>query len=102
MTMQLYIINWSFQSAEDQLFATQEFCEYFQNGKLNEFIEGFELKFIAHTPQDGTGIIICKAENASIAFNLLNIWRENYDISFNIKPALTSEELVDLKKSTDE
>ena len=100
--MQLYIINWSFQSAEDQLFATQEFCEYFQNGKLNEFIEGFELKFIAHTPQDGTGIIICKAENASIAFNLLNIWRENYDISFNIKPALTSEELVDLKKSTDE
>ena len=102
MTMQLYIINWSFQSAEDQLFATKEFCEYFKNGKLNEFIEGFELKFIAHTPQDGTGIIICRAENASIAFNLLNIWRENYDISFNIKPALTSEELVDIKKSTDE
>ncbi len=98
--MQLYVIDWSFQNAEDQLFATKEFRDYCKNGKLNEFIDGFELKFIAHTPQDGTGIIICKAENISIALNLLNIWRENYGISFQIKPALTNEEFIKLNSST--
>ncbi len=97
--MQLYLIDWSFQNAEDQLFASKEFCEYFKNGNLNEFIEGFELKFMAHTPQDGTGLIICKAENASIALNLLNKWRENYNIKFNIKPALTNDELIELRSS---
>ena len=25
--MQLYIIDWSFENTEDQLFATNEFCE---------------------------------------------------------------------------
>ena len=99
--MQLYVIDWSFNNSEDQLFATNEFCEYLKKGKINENIDGFELKFIAHTPQDGTGLIICKAQNASIALNLLNMWRENYNIKFNIKPALTNDELINLKSSAD-
>ena len=50
--MQLYVIDWSFQNAEDQLFATNEFCEFLKEDKLNQFIEGFEFSFIAHTSQD--------------------------------------------------
>ena len=99
--MQLYVINWSFKSSDDQLFATKEFCEHFKSGKLNEFVEGFELKFIAHTPQDGTGTIICRAKDSSVALNILNPWRENYNISFNIKPALTNDELNEIKSSKD-
>ena len=98
--MQLYIIDWSFQNAEDQLFATNEFCEYLKEGKMNEFIEGFELKFIAHTPQDGSGIIICRAQNNKIVINLINMWRETYSILFNVKPALTNEELLEINSST--
>ena len=97
--MQLYVIDWSFKNAEDQLFATNEFCEYSKKGKFNEFVEGFELKFIAHTPQNGSGTIICKAESAHSIFNLLSEWRKNYDISFNIKPALSNEELIELHTS---
>ena len=97
--MQLYVIDWSFQNAEDQLFATNEFCNFLKEDKLNQFIEGFELKFIAHTPQNGTGVIICKTQNTNTIFNILNIWRENYSISFNIKPALTSEEILTLNSS---
>ena len=99
--MQLYVIDWSFQNAEDQLFATNEFCEHFRKGKLKEFVDGLELKFIAHTPQDGSGIIICKAQNATLVFNLLNMWRESYNISFNVKPALSNEELIELHSSKD-
>ena len=40
--MQLYIIDWLFENAEDQLFATNEFCEYLNKGKMQEIIEGFE------------------------------------------------------------
>ena len=97
--MQLYVIDWSFQNAEDQLFATNEFCKYLKEDKINQHIEGFELNFIAHTPQNGSGVIICKAQSAFILFNILNKWRESFSISFDIKPALTSEELLALKSS---
>ena len=99
--MQLYVIYWSFQNAEDQLFATKEFCGFFKGGKFNQYIEGFELNFIAHTPQDGTGVIICKVQNRNTLFDILNMWRENFSISFDIKPALTSEELFTLNSSKD-
>ena len=64
--MQLFVIDWSFQNTEDQLFAINEFCQFLREGKLNENIEGFELKYIAHTPQNGSGVIICEAHNTSI------------------------------------
>ena len=92
--MQLYVIDWSFQNAEDQLFATNEFCDYIKDGKLNEKIEGFELKFIAHTPQNGSGVIICESQNMSLLFKILKMWRENFSLSFSIKPALTNEQLL--------
>ena len=99
--MQLYVINWSFQNAEDQLFATNEFCEKFKKGELYEFVDDFELIAIAHTPQNGSGTIICKAKNSSSIYTPLKMWRENYSIDFNIKPALTNEELVELHSSKD-
>ena len=92
--MQLYVINWSFQNAEDQLFATNEFREYFKEGKFNENIDGFELIQIVHTPQTGTGVIICKAQDAKTLFSLLDMWRKNYNILFDIKPGLTNEDLL--------
>ena len=62
-------------------------------GKLNESIDGFELQCIAHTPQNGSGVIICKVTNVSTLFKNFYMWRKNFDISFNFKPALTNEEL---------
>ena len=92
--MQLFVIYWSFKNNEDQLFATNEFCQYLQQGKLNQTIDGFELKYIAHTPQDGSGVIICQTQNIQTLFRILKMWRENFNISFNFKPALTNEELL--------
>ena len=92
--MQLYVIDWLFQSNEDQLFATNEFCQYLNEGKFNETIEGFELKFIAHTPQNGSGLLICQVQNTSVLFRILKMWRESFNIAFNFKPALTNEELL--------
>ena len=99
--MQLYVIDWSFQNAEDQLFATNEFCEYLKQNKFNNFEQEVELICIAHTPQNGSGTIICKAKNTTLIFTLQKMWRENYSIDFNIKPALTNEELVELNSSKD-
>ena len=99
--MQTYLIYCSFQNAEDQLFATKEFCQFLKEGKLNQFIEGFELNHIVHTPLDGSRIIICKVQNATILFKIINSWREIFGISFDIKPALTNEELFLLQSSKD-
>ena len=85
--MQLYVIDWLFKNSEDQVFATNEFCEYLNKSKLEEHTEGFELIFIAHTPQNGSGVIICKANNANCICKLIKMWRDNYSISFDIKPA---------------
>ena len=95
--MQLYVIDWSFQNAEDQLFATNEFCQYLNEGKLDETIEGFELVYMAHTPQNGSGVIICKANDSNKIFSIFNMWRKNFNISFNFKPALTNAELASLQ-----
>ena len=92
--MQLYVIEWSFQNNEDQFFATNEFCQYLSEGKLNQSIEGFELEYIAHTPQNGSGVIICKAKDATTMFKIFSMWRKNFNITFNFKPALTNEELA--------
>jgi len=92
--MQLYVIDWSFKNSEDQLFATNEFCQYLNEGKLNESIEDFKLEYIAHTPQNGTGVIICRAAQISTIYRIFNMWRKNFNISFNFKPALTNEELA--------
>ena len=92
--MQLYVIDWSFQNNEDQLFATNEFCQYLYKGKLNQSIDGFELQWIAHTPQNGSGVIICKVADVNTLFRIFNMWRKNFNISFNFKPALTNEELA--------
>ena len=92
--MQLYVIDWKFENNEDQLFATNEFCQYLNEGKLNESIEGFKLEYIAHTPQNGSGVIICMAADVKIIFKIFNMWRKNFNISFNFKPALTNEELA--------
>ena len=97
--MQLYIIDWAFQNAEDQLFATNNFCDYLKAGKLDERIDGFELKFVAHTPQNGSGIIVCRAQSALTVYKLLNMWRESYNIMFNINPALTNDEIIALQTS---
>ena len=99
--MQLYVIDWSFENAEDQLFATNEFCEYFKNNKFNQFEQDLELNFIAHTPQDGSGIIICKAQKLSNLYYFLDSWRKNFSITFNIKPALTNEEIIELNSCND-
>ena len=73
--MQLYVIDWSFQNNEDQLFATNEFCQYLYKGKLNQSIDGFELQWSAHTPQNGTAAIICKVADVSALFRNFNMWR---------------------------
>ena len=54
---------------------------------------------LSTTPQNGSGLIICKAINASTIFNLLKMWRESYSISFKIKPAITNEELLEINSS---
>ena len=94
--MQLYVIDWSFQNAEDQLFATNEFCENFKKNKFNNSPQDFQLIFIAHTPQNGSGTIICKAKKAKSIQDPLKIWREIYSIEFYIKPALKNKELVEI------
>ena len=99
--MQLYLIDWSFQNSEDQLFATNKFCELLKQDKINQFMEGLELINIVHAPQNGSGVIICKAQSSTTLLDILSMWRENFSISFNITPALTSEELLQLQSSKD-
>ena len=83
----------AFHNSEDQLFTTNEFCTYLREKKINERFEDFELKYIAHTPKDGNGVIICEAQNNSTLMRIFKIWRECFIITFNFKSALINEEL---------
>ena len=76
--MQLYVIEWLFENNEDQFFATNEFCQYLSEGKLDKSIEGFELEYIAHTPQNGSGVIICRAKDATTMFKIFSMWKKKF------------------------
>ena len=49
-------------------------------GKLNETIDGFKLKFIAHSPLKVFGIIIYQANSTYLLLEVLEMWRENSNI----------------------
>ena len=58
--MQLFVIDWSFDNNEDQLFATNEFCQCLNEGNLNKTI------MVGDSEVDGMS-----AENAKIPFVLV-------------------------------
>ena len=92
--MQLFVIDWSFQNNEDQLFATNEFCQYLSKGNSNETIDGFDLKFIAHTPQNKSSAINSQTQNRLVLSKLLKLLRESFNIEFNFMPETTCEDLL--------
>ena len=96
--MQIYIVSWSFSNSEDQLFATKAFCNSLNEKKINNDCYGFELINCYHIPHDGTGIIICQAENLKNLYKIFKPWRENYNLTFNFKPALTNDELLEINQ----
>ena len=96
--MQLYIVTWKFESSEDQLNSSQAFLDYVESGKSDHFIKGYERITCAHTPQDGTGVIICRASSAYTLFNVFAPWRDKFGMTWEYKPALTTEEFVSLIK----
>ena len=96
--MQLYIVTWKFQSSEDQLYSSDAFLEYVESGKSELPVDGYERIAWAHTPQDGTGVIICRASSASALFRVFGPWRDKFGMTWDYKPALTTEEFVGLIK----
>tara|TARA_B100000131_G_scaffold304143_1_gene328874 strand:+ start:288 stop:590 length:303 start_codon:yes stop_codon:yes gene_type:complete len=100
--MQLFVVTWQFESSEDQTFAGDALIEYVESGKSQESLEGYERLAWVHLPQDGTGLIICKAANASILYKVFGPWREKFGMIWTYKPGLSTEELVLLLKETRE
>ncbi len=98
--MQLYVVTWRFQSAEYQTFAAQALREYVDSGKLDDSFEGYERIAWVHTPQDGTGTVICRAESAAVLYRVFSPWRNKFGMSWDYKLGLSTEELVDLIKES--
>ncbi len=98
--MQLYIVTWRFESSEDQIFCSNALVDYVESGKSDEMQEGYERLAWAHTPQDGSGIVLCRAKSASVLYKVFASWRENFGMIWEYKPALTTEELVSLLKES--
>ena len=94
--MQLYVVTWIFNSSEYQTFASQALKEELGAGKFDDSFEGYEGIAWIHTPQDGTGTVICKAESASILYKVFNPWREKFGMKWDYKPGISTEELIDL------
>ncbi len=100
--MQLYLVTWKFESSEYQTFAKEALINYVENEENNGIKDGYERIAWIHTPQDGTGVIICRAESAKILYQVFNPWREHYGITWTYKPGLSTEELISLIKESQE
>jgi len=96
--MQLYVVTWKFETSEYQSFAGQALLEHLEDGKGNDCPPGYERLAWIHTPQDGTGTVICKAESASVLYKVFNPWREKYGMTWTYTPGLSTEDLIELIK----
>ncbi|WP_269622602.1 DUF3303 domain-containing protein [Prochlorococcus marinus] len=96
--MQLYVVTWKFQSPEDQSFAADALIDYVESGQAESMPEGYERLAWVHTPQDGTGIVLCKAKSASVLYKVFGPWQKNFGMICDYKPALTTEEFINLSK----
>ena len=99
--MQLYVVTWKFESSEDQTFALEALIDYVKSGKSNETPEGYERIAWVHTPQDGTGIVLCKAASAAVLYKVFGPWREKFGMIWDYKPGLTTEDFVELLSTDD-
>ncbi len=100
--MQLYVVTWQFESSEDQTFAEDSLIDYVESGKAEELPEGYERLAWIHTPQDGSGVVICKASSASTLYKVFGPWRKKFGMVWDYKPGLSTEELVSLLKQSRE
>ena len=75
--MQLYNVTWQFPEIEGQKAAYAKLIDYMASGAQGDHIDGFELISRTHCPQTGSGVVICKAENAKVLF-LVNFNGLNY------------------------
>ena len=94
--MQLYVVTWKFETSEYQLFASEALAEHSDGINSTDSCPGYERIAWIHTPQDGTGTVICKAENASVLYKVFAPWQNKYGMSWEYKPGLLTEELLDL------
>tara|TARA_Y100001968_G_scaffold68988_1_gene60087 strand:+ start:140 stop:439 length:300 start_codon:yes stop_codon:yes gene_type:complete len=99
--MQLYVVSWKFESSEDQTFALEGLIDYVKSGKADQTPEGYERIAWVHTPQDGTGTILCKASNAAVLYKVFGPWREKFGMIWEYKPGLTTEEFIKLVNNED-
>ena len=90
----LLVFDWSFQNNEDQLFATNQLCVYLSEVISNETVNRFDLKFIAHTPQNKSSAINSQTQNRLVLSKLLKLLRESFNIEFNFMPETTCEDLL--------
>ncbi|KGG12800.1 hypothetical protein EV05_0471 [Prochlorococcus sp. MIT 0601] len=75
--------------------------DYVESGKSEDFPEGYERLAWIHTPQDGTGTVICRAASASVLYEVFGPWREKFGMVWEFKPGISTEDLLPLlKKST--
>tara|TARA_B100000700_G_C14486050_1_gene597390 strand:+ start:255 stop:557 length:303 start_codon:yes stop_codon:yes gene_type:complete len=96
--MQLYVVTWKFESSEDQTFALDALLDYVESGQSEQTPEGYERISWVHTPQDGTGLVLCRAENAAVLYKVFGPWREKFGMIWEYKPALTTEEFLGVYK----
>ncbi len=98
--MQLYIVTWRFESSEDQTFAADALLDYVESGNAEDSFEGYERLAWVHAPQDGTGVVLCKAASASVLYRVFGPWREKFGMIWEYKPGVTTEELLNLYKES--
>ncbi|QNJ07031.1 conserved hypothetical protein (DUF3303) [Synechococcus sp. MEDNS5] len=96
--MQLYNVTWQFPEIEGQKAGYAKLIEYMASGAEADNFEGFELISRTHTPQTGSGIVICKASGTKAIFKHFAPWRAMFGVEFDIQPAFSDEEVCECHK----
>ena len=94
LTVQHYLIVWSFPTVESSWDSCPGFADYINSGAPGDVFDGFELKYRVCEPVSGSGVAIAAASDIGKVWAHLGPWIKGYGIEFDVTAVVTDAEFA--------
>ena len=94
LSVQHYLIVWSFPTVEGAWESCPGFADYINAGAPGDKFDGFELKYRVCEPVSGSGVAIAEASDIGKVWAHLGPWIKGYGIEFDVTAVVSDAQFA--------
>ena len=94
LSVQHYLIVWSFPTVEGAWESCPGFADYINAGGPGDKFDGFELKYRVCEPVSGSGVAIAEASDIGKVWAHLGPWIKGYGIEFDVTAVVSDAQFA--------